>query len=145
MKRMNVVVLLMAVFAFSLLAGCAMTMFPTGEDLSWYGGPPPIRAAAPLELVVIPGTRVYFVPGLSFDIFFYNDYWWSPRGNHWYGSKAYNGPWGIVEQRYVPAPVHRVPNDYWIRYEKEKRIPYGQWKKQWNENKKDNRPGRGNN
>ena len=37
MKRMNLVVLLMVVFAFSLLAGCATTTSRTGEDLSWWG------------------------------------------------------------------------------------------------------------
>jgi len=36
-KRMNVVVLLMVIFAFSLLAGCATTTSRTGEDLSWWG------------------------------------------------------------------------------------------------------------
>ena len=37
MKRINWVVLLMVVFAFSLLAGCATTTSHTGEDLSWWG------------------------------------------------------------------------------------------------------------
>jgi outer membrane protein OmpA-like peptidoglycan-associated protein len=37
MKRMNVVVLLMIVFAVSLFAGCAATTSRTGEDLSWWG------------------------------------------------------------------------------------------------------------
>src|SRR5664280_2426868 len=36
-KGMNLVVLLMVVFAFSLLAGCATTTSQTGEDLSWWG------------------------------------------------------------------------------------------------------------
>jgi len=37
MKRTNAVVLLIAVFVFSLLAGCATTTSRTGEDLSWWG------------------------------------------------------------------------------------------------------------
>lgn len=53
---------------------------------------------------------------------------WDKRGS--LTSRAYKGPWGVVEQRYVPAPVHRVPRDYRVVYEKEKHIPYGQWKKQ---------------
>ena len=37
MKKMNLIVLLVIVFAFSLLAGCATTTSQTGEDLSWWG------------------------------------------------------------------------------------------------------------
>ncbi|MCX5811296.1 MAG: hypothetical protein NT178_01950 [Proteobacteria bacterium] len=75
----------------------------------------------------------------------------SPRGNQWYRSRAYKGPWGVVEQRYVPASVHRVPRDYRTVYEKEKHIPYGQWKKQGKnrakaerkEDKREQKEGRG--
>jgi len=93
-------------------------------------GPPPIVVAEPPEVVFIPGSQVYFVPNPEIDVFFYNGYWWSPRGDRWYRAKAYNGPWGVVNKRYVPAPVYRVPKDYRVVYEKERHIPYGQWKKQ---------------
>ena len=108
-------------------------------------GPPPIVVAEPPEMVVMPGG-ISFVPGLEFDVFFYNGYWWSPRGNQWYRARAYNGPWGVVSRRYVPAPVYRVPKDYRVRYEKQQHIPYGQWKKQGKNNKKQDRqgPGQGN-
>ena len=102
-------------------------------------GPPPIVVAEPPEVVMIPGAGVYFVPGLDFDVFFYNNYWWSPRGNKWYRARAYNGPWGIVSQRYVPATVYRYPKDYRTRYEKQQRIPYGQWKNQGKGNKQNNK------
>ncbi|MCX5806725.1 MAG: hypothetical protein NT010_11800 [Proteobacteria bacterium] len=101
-------------------------------------GPPPIVVAEPPAVVMVPRSRVYFVPDPNIDVFFYNGYWWSPRGSHWYRAKAYNGPWGTVDRRYVPASVHRVPRDYRVVYEKEKHIPYGQWKKQWkNQDKKE--------
>jgi hypothetical protein len=87
-------------------------------------GPPPIVVAEPPEAVMIPGLQVYFVPQLEFDVFFYNGYWWSPRGSRWYRARAYNGPWKVVTKRYVPAPVYRVPNDYRNVYEKEQHIPY---------------------
>ena len=70
------------------------------------------------------------MPGLEFDVFFYNGYWWSPRGNRWYRARAYNGPWKTISR-------YRVPKDYRARYEKQQRIPYGQWKKQGKDNKKD--------
>ena len=105
-------------------------------------GPPPIVVAEPPEVVLIPDSWVYFVPQPDIDVFYYNGYWWSPRGNQWYWAKTYNGPWKTISRRYVPAPVYRVPNDYRVRYEKQQRIPYGQWKKQWKNNKKENKHGR---
>ena len=70
-------------------------------------GPPPIVVAEPPEVVMVPGSAVFFVPLPDIDVFFYNGYWWSPRGSHWYRSRAYNGPWGVVDKRYVPAHVFR--------------------------------------
>ncbi|HBA55305.1 hypothetical protein [Syntrophorhabdus aromaticivorans] len=94
-------------------------------------GPPPIVAAEPPTMVLVPHSQVYFVPEPDVDIFFYKGYWWSPRGERWYRSRAYKGPWTIVERRYVPGPVYRVPRDYRVVYERERHIPYGQWKKQY--------------
>jgi hypothetical protein len=93
-------------------------------------GPPPIVVAEPPEVVPVPSTGVYFVPGINFDVFFYNGYWWSPRGDRWYRSRAYNGPWRIIGRRYVPRPVYQVPHDYRRVYGRERHIPYGQWKKE---------------
>ena len=103
-------------------------------------GPPPIVVSAPPAVVMIPQSQVYFVPDPQIDVFFYGGYWWSPRGNQWYRARQYNGPWGAIEQRRVPRAVIYVPGDYRGRYERERHVPYGQWKKehaQWDrENKK---------
>lgn len=92
-------------------------------------GPPPIVVAEPPEVVVIPESRVYFVPDPRVDVFFFNGYWWSPRGDRWYRSRAYNGPWGVIERRYVPRAVMYVPPDYRDRWGRDRHVPYGQWKK----------------
>jgi hypothetical protein len=92
-------------------------------------GPPPIVVSAPPEVVVIPGTQVHFVPDPQIDVFFYGGYWWSPRGERWYRARAYNGPWGVIERHRVPRAVIYVPRDYRVRYERERHVPYGQWKK----------------
>lgn len=99
-------------------------------------GPPPVAGAEPPAMVLVPGSQVYFVPEPNIDVFYFNGYWWSPRGPHWYRSRAYNGPWVVVEERYVPVAVHKVPKDYRIVYAKEKHIPYGQWKKYHKEHAK---------
>ncbi len=91
-------------------------------------GPPPIVVAEPPAMVMVPSTQVYFVPEAQFDVFFYNGYWWSPRGDRWYRSRAYNGPWRYMDRRYVPRPVFGVPHDYRRIYARERHIPYGEWR-----------------
>jgi hypothetical protein len=92
-------------------------------------GPPPIVVAEPPALVVIPDSQVYFVPDPQIDVFFYGGYWWSPRGERWYRSRAYNGPWGLIERGRVPRSVVYMPRDYRTRYERGRHVPYGQWKR----------------
>jgi len=91
--------------------------------------PQPVYVQQPPGMVLIPRSSVYFVPGVSVDLFFYNNHWWNRRGDRWYRATGYNGPWTAVGHRYVPTPVHRVPADYRTVYVHEKPVPYGQWKK----------------
>ena len=91
--------------------------------------PQQVYVEQPPDMVVIPRSNVYFAPGVSVDLFFYNNRWWNRRGDRWYRANAYNGPWAAVGPRHVPPPVYRVPADYRTVYVHEKRIPYGQWKK----------------
>lgn len=91
---------------------------------------PPVVVAEPPQMVLVPQSRVYFSPEPQVDIFFYDGYWWSPRGDRWYRAREHNGPWGVVERRRVPREVIVVPPDYRRRFEREKPIPYGQWKKE---------------
>jgi hypothetical protein len=81
---------------------------PPPPGAQGYGPPPPEEApppyafAAPPDVVPIPGTYAYFVPGMGADILFYGGYWYRPFRGRWYGAPSYNGPW-----MYVPGP--RVP------------------------------------
>jgi hypothetical protein len=98
-------------------------------------GPPPIVVAQPPEVVMVPGSDVYFVPDVDYDVFFYNGFWWSPRGDRWYRARAYNGPWRVVARRVIPPPLFRVPRDYRRVYLRERHVPYGQWRRdrEWRE------------
>jgi len=89
----------------------------------------PVIVAEPPDLVLIPGTSVYYVPGGDVDVFFHGGYWWEPVGPRWYRSRSLNGGWVAVSPRFVPASFHRIPDDYRVRYGRAKHIPYGQWKK----------------
>jgi len=102
-------------------------------------GPPPIVVAEPPALVMVPQSQVYFVPDPHVEVFFYSGYWWSPRGEVWYRSRAYKGPWAVVDRARVPRSVMYMPPDYRMRYERERNIPYGQWKKDHDRWDRDNR------
>ena len=91
--------------------------------------PQPVYIEQPPEMVVIPRSNVYFAPGASVDLFFYDNRWWNRRGDRWYRGNSYNGPWVAMGPRYVPVPVYRMPVDYRTVSVHEKHIPYGQWKK----------------
>jgi len=92
-------------------------------------GPPPIVVSEPPAVVMIPQSRVFFVPDPHVDVFFFEGYWWSPRGPAWYRARSYDGPWAVVERSRVPRAVIYVPRDYRSRYARERHVPYGQWKK----------------
>lgn len=111
---------------------CAPQAATAGVDVGVHVniGPPPVVVREPPAVVLVPQSRVYFVPGVDFEVFFYDGYWWSPRGDRWYRSRAYDGPWRTIERRHVPSPVFRVPRDYRARYVRERHVPYGQWKKE---------------
>ncbi len=102
-------------------------------------GPPPIVVSAPPAVVMIPGSQVHFVPDPHIDVFFYGGYWWSPRGEQWYRSREYKGPWKVIEHRRVPPSVVYMPRDYRMRYERERHVPYGQWKKERSRYDRNNR------
>jgi hypothetical protein len=91
-------------------------------------GPPVIMMDEPAEVVFMPAYGIYFVPGLAYDIFFYNGFWWSSRGRHWYRSRYYSRGWTISMDRNVPGPLLRVPKDYRKRFSQSKHIRYHNWK-----------------
>ena len=118
---------------FAVLAAVLLSGLPDSASADFNVnvniGPPPVVVAEPAAVVLIPSIGVYFVPNGDVDLFFYAGYWWSPRGDRWYRSRVYHGPWVVVKRRIVPVEVVRVPRDYRVRYVKAKHVPYGQWKK----------------
>jgi len=93
---------------------------------------PAYRFAAPPEVVVIPGTYVYMVPGIDVDVLFFQGYWWRPYEGHWYRSRDYKGSWRYVEPRRIPHGLRALPQDYRHRlspgYE---RIPHRDVQRNW--------------
>ena len=128
MKK-TVISLLFLLLTFGVFFfGGALALAASSPCVNTDIGPPPIVAAAPTAMVVVPHSSVYFVPEPGIDIFFYSGYWWSPRGDRWYRSLNYNYGWAAVNPAVIPQAVIYVPRDYRVRYANERHIPYGHWR-----------------
>jgi len=64
------------------------------------------------EVILVPATRVYYVPQQDFDLYRYGRYWYINRGGWWYRSAGYRGPFGYIGYDRVPASILRVPPKY---------------------------------
>jgi hypothetical protein len=90
--------------------------------------PPPIRVFEP-ELVILPGTYVYFAPGIvGADIFFYNGFWYRSYRGYWYRSLAYNGVWIYITP---PRIFFTLPLDYRVRAREFPHIRYHEFYRNW--------------
>jgi len=94
-------------------------------------GLPLFNFPAPPQLVVIPGTYAYYVPGIDAEIIFYRGRWYRPWGGRWYWGRGYNGPWVLAGRGFVPAPLFRLPRDY-RHGPVYHRIPYYDLHRHWN-------------
>lgn len=65
------------------------------------------------DLVLVPGTPVYYDPRASANYFFYDGLYWVYQDDDWYASSWYNGPWGYVSPEDMPVFVLRVPVRYY--------------------------------
>jgi hypothetical protein len=99
---------------------------------------PPIVFGGPPELVVIPETNVYAVPGVDADIYFYGGWWWRPWEGQWYRSRNYDSGWGYYQGR--PSFYRSVPSDWRNNYKEnrwkghpwnQQRVPHQQVQQNW--------------
>ena len=75
------------------------------------------------ELVAVPGYPVYYAPQMNANFFFYDGMYWVYRGDNWYASAWYNGPWDYVEPVYVPLYVLRIP----VAYYRDRPVSFRGW------------------
>ncbi|HTM57291.1 MAG TPA: hypothetical protein VL123_02625 [Candidatus Udaeobacter sp.] len=80
--------------------------------------PPPPRVVFRSEphVVYVPEDRVYVVDDPyagDNDYFRYGPYWYEFNAGYWYRASSWRGPFRVVEPRYVPAAIYRVPPGHW--------------------------------
>lgn len=131
MKRKLIAIAACVFFAGSLSAANAEINLNIGINL------PAAVIASPPEVMLIPGTYVYFAPSLDLDIFFFSGYWYRPDRGRWYRANDYNGSWAVISTERVPRVVLHVPTDFRRTPPGHERIPYGQLKKHWKEWERD--------
>lgn len=75
--------------------------------------PPQIVFESAPEVVIVPQTRVEYVPVVTgYDMYRYGKYWYVNQDGYWYRSRSYRGPFKYVDYRQVPQAVVVVPADY---------------------------------
>ena len=76
-----------------------------------YRGPRLVFQDEP-DVVIIPGTRVYYVRDYDYDLYRYGSYWYYNYDGGWYRARRYNGPFVYVGYTSVPHAVTYVPVRY---------------------------------
>ncbi len=132
-----------ALLGVALFAAFGAAPAMAGVNVNVNIGPPAVVVAEPPEMVVVPNSMVYFAPGVSVELLFFDGFWWTPNEGRWFRARAYNGPWTIVGPRYVPRAIGHLPPGYRGTYGRGAHIPYGQLKKHWRHREIERRERRG--
>lgn len=126
-----------------LLAAFDAAPATAGVNVNVNIGPPAVVIAEPPEVVAVPQSMVYFAPGVSVELLFFDGYWWTPKEGRWFRARGYDGPWTIVGPRSVPAEIVRLPRDYRTVSVRGEHVPYGHLKKHWRHRELERRERRG--
>ncbi|HMI32358.1 MAG TPA: hypothetical protein VK527_11530 [Candidatus Limnocylindrales bacterium] len=76
-----------------------------------YRGPSLVFRSEP-RVVVVPGTRVYYVQDYDYDVYRYGSYWYYNYDGGWYRARRYSGPYAYIGVQSVPRSVAYVPVKY---------------------------------
>jgi len=76
-----------------------------------YRGPRLVFREEP-DVVVVPGSRVYYVRDYDYDIYRYGSYWYYNYDGGWYRARRYDGPYVYIGYPSVPHAVVYVPVKY---------------------------------
>ncbi len=91
---------------------------------------PAFVVPAPPPVVEVPGSYVYYAPGVDVDLLFYHGYWYRPYEGRWYRSRYYDGRWAYLASSRVPRALVELPAGY-RGMPHGRRIPYGELSRNW--------------
>lgn len=74
---------------------------------------PPVVVTPPPQLVVVPGTAIYYAPEVPANLLVYQGRYYTLVNNVWSTAPAYTGPWVVIHVGKVPPPILAVPVDYY--------------------------------
>ncbi len=136
MKRLS---LALAATGIALLFAPPAALSEISINIGINAPPPAVVVKAPPEVVVIPGTYIYFAPDIGDEVFFYGGYWWRPHRGRWYRAVEFGDPWVVIEMGSVPRVLIKLPPDYRRVPPGHRKIPYGQLRKHWRQWEKEKR------
>lgn len=95
-----------------LLAPCAA--HAVNVDIQIAIPPPPqVVFHTEPEVIVVPQTRVEYVPVVTeYDMYRYGKYWYVNHDGYWYRSRSFKGPYKFVSHRHLPHEVVMLPAEY---------------------------------
>ncbi len=100
-----------------------------------YRGPDLVFQDEP-DIVVVPGTRVYYIRDYDYDIYRYGSFWYYTYDGNWYRARRYGGPYAFVSYRTVPRAVMVVPVKYRRHWREAPGHAYGHYKQERREERR---------
>ena len=103
------------ILGLSLLAATSHAETRVSADVNLHIGSRPAPVVVferEPDVVLIPGSRVYAVGGLDYDLFRYGQFWYINDGGYWYRARNYRGPFAAVRFESVPRQIVVVPARY---------------------------------
>ncbi len=74
--------------------------------------PPSVVFESGPHVVLVPHTRVYYVPDYQYDLYRYRDAWYLNRDGYWYRGSTSRGPFTAVIYDRVPRSIIGLPGRY---------------------------------
>jgi hypothetical protein len=110
MKR--ILIASLSLLGSSVLAGSHSASAEVRVNASITSGHSAIYFENQPDVVIVPGSRVYYYEAPSYDVYRYGNTWWVDRGGVWYRATSYHGPFARVSFERVPHQIVVVPVEY---------------------------------
>ena len=68
---------------------------------------PPVVVEEPPEFVMPPALGFYVAVGVPYDMMLVSNFYYVHKGNVWYRSPSYNGPWAVAPYKNLPPGIRK--------------------------------------